>query len=809
MADDELAGIEAAALDHLDDEAGHVEDDLEAAADDAVTEAPDGDENTPITRLAAAVAFPTVAAAVMTGGVFIEFYARIWAAVAGLLGIGLALGVRKVRQPAVANILIVLGLFGIGLVMIAFSGPGNIANAGSLARDAIASGDLVRPPVGFTSGWFAVIGWMMGIIGFGAAWVATVVDKPAIGVLVPLPLAAFAGISVPENQQVPSGIGVLVLFALGLGMLSSARQYEDGARPPLSYEIRKLAKSAPLIGVITVAMIAIAQTGFLFPDPQIDPAEEAQLPQTRPLDEVEDRPLFEVSNPDGGPLVISGPWRMGSLDVYDGEDWRLPAFNDQRLDDLADDGVVDQELFERRGLLAEFQIQGLGGAALPTLPNSVAIVASGPKLQFDPVTSTFRVASGMAPAGLRYTVAAASLPKVDELRANEGAIPAEIESYLEIPDPPPAVLSLLEEAAATYDNAWDRFDFLRNYVLDEVTAAGPGAPKSIPPERVQEILGNTLEASPFEIVAMQAMLARWTGVPARIGYGFDGGETNGDILVVRPRHGASFVEVYFPEFKWLPVIGTPKQAKPTVGSDPSLQNQDQSILPSDDIAVQVYLPVLLPPPSQFADIVRQVVLITLGVLALFLTLYIGIPTLRKFRLRSKRREAARAAGARARIALAYAEWRDHCADYGFRWHNDTPLAFVERFVEDPEHTELAWLTTRALWGDLQGACTPELASHAEELSRALRRRITQAQPGSMRFVATVSKISIKDPFAPDTDLVGLVDPAKRPPAAASSAFDDPAGPTDPTDPTSPGPAPEFGADADFAIEEDSRVPVSF
>jgi hypothetical protein len=78
--------------------------------------------------------------------------------------------------------------------------------------------------------------------------------------------------------------------------------------------------------------------------------------------------------------------------------------------------------------------------------------------------------------------------------------------------------------------------------------------------------------------------------------------------------------------------------------------------------------------------------------------------------------------------------------------------YLSRFIEDPEHTELAWLTTRALWGDLRDDCDDRTAAAAEELSRALRRRLSSAQPASMRFVAAVSRVSLKDPFAPATDL---------------------------------------------------------
>ena len=75
--------------------------------------------------------------------------------------------------------------------------------------------------------------------------------------------------------------------------------------------------------------------------------------------------------------------------------------------------------------------------------------------------------------------------------------------------------------------------------------------------------------------------------------------------------------------------------------------------------------------------------------------------------------------------------------------------------------ELAWLTTRALWGDLQDDPNPLLASVAEELSRALRRRLAAAQPGTMRAVAVVSRLSLRDPYAPGTDLTARRAPRKE------------------------------------------------
>jgi hypothetical protein len=70
MTPSDLEALEHDVLEHLADEEGHVEADLEEAADLAVDE--DGPERSPL-RVAVAMAFPAVAAAVMAGGVFIGF----------------------------------------------------------------------------------------------------------------------------------------------------------------------------------------------------------------------------------------------------------------------------------------------------------------------------------------------------------------------------------------------------------------------------------------------------------------------------------------------------------------------------------------------------------------------------------------------------------------------------------------------------------------------------------------------------------------------------------------------------------------
>lgn len=715
-------------------------------------------EEEPSIRIAVAVALPVIASAVMTGGVFIGVSPRIYATVAGLAGVALGYLASRSRRPVLTNVLIFGGIFAIGLLLVVPTGLGNVTSIQSLVAKASKLGDLLRPPVVFLPGWHAILGWLMASVGFATAWVALAFRRPSLGLLLPLPIAAIAGISVPKTEQVASGLAVLALFAIGLGLLSGAQAVGAGdERPPLAYEVRRALKSLPLIGVITVVLYFLAQTNFLFPKPYIDPTQQPQRPRPQPLSAAEDRVLFEVES------TVTGPWRMGSLDVYDGTDWRLPPFAQNKLANVPKSGLVDDL---PPGVTAKFTVAGLGGAVLPGLPNTVGVVATGPKLAYDSRNGNIRVSQGQVEAGLVYSVAAAKLPTVDELKVITTDVPKDLLPFTKIPAAPPAAQGLIDEATSKFHNKWEQFDYLRTYVLDHVTAEGTGVPKSITPARVQEMLTGAKEASPYEIVASQAMFARWVGVPSRIGYGFDGGDQANGKLQVHPKNGASFPEVYFPGYKWLPVIGVPRMAKPTVNDDPSQQQFNPSVLPSNEISVQVYLPVVVPPGSLFYKQVQRTILIVVPILLLLLLVYVTYPAFRKASRRSKRRAAAREIGPRAQIALAYTEWRDLAADFGFGYPTDTPLMFLDRFVDDDEHTELAWLVTRALWGDLQHDLTADLAAVADELSRTLRRRLAHAQPATVRAIAVISRISMRKPFAPELDRLLRGKEAPHVPAAA-------------------------------------------
>lgn len=686
----------------------------------------------PTLRIALVAAAGVLAAAIMSGGVFIGSSGRITAAVAGILGIALAVWASRSGRPALMYLSLVVGLGVITLLMVVPTGFGNVLDISDEIRKAARLGNLLRPPVDFLPGWRAVLGFLMGAIGFGAAWVGLELRRPALALAVPLPVIAISAISVPESQQLATGLVALALFAVGLGILSGT-EIEGDQTTSLAYELRRAVRALPLIGVITLVMYLLAQTNFLFPDPLYDPAQEAQRPRAVPLSEVEDRVLFRVDS------SITGPWRAGTLDVYDGADWRLPPFASTNFVDVSRSGVVDEDLAP--GLRAEIEIAGLSGAVLPGLANLVGVVAEGPKLVYDRRTQNIRLKQGQVAEGLRYVLVASQLPSVQRLRETTQPIPEDVQKFLEIPEPPPVIQALLESAPS--DNAWNRLDFVRNHLLRTVVASGSGTPVSVAPDRVEKMLTVQPESTPFEIVATEAMLARWSGVPARIGYGFDGGDEVEGLLEVRPRHGATWLEVYFPGFKWIPVIGRPLQAKTALTQT---EQQQTDLEASQDIAVQVYFPTVVPPASQLLERVRSVVAIVLPIIGALVLLYYSWPAVRKTIRRNRRRTWALAHGPAARIAVAYAEWRDHATDYGYVHPSDTPLMFLNRVVPDEEHTELAWLVTRALWGDLRYDVSDRDASASEELSKSLRRRVSQTQTFVMRVIAGLSRLSIRHPY---------------------------------------------------------------
>jgi len=439
-------------------------------------------------RIALISSMGVLAAAVMAGGVFLGASPRVYAAVAGVLGVLLGVQVSRLRRPATMYLAIIFGLVAIALIITLPAGVSHVANVSRDMREAAKLGNVLRPPVDFLPGWRPILGLLMGTVGFASVWAGLEMRRPALGLLIPIPIVAIAAISVAEDQQIASGLVCLALFGVGLGILSGT-ETEGGQRVSIAYEIRRAVRAVPLIGLITLVMYLLAQTNFLFPQPLYNPAQEAQRPKAVPLTEVEDRVLFRVDS------TITGPWRTGTLDVFDGQYWRFAPFARTRFVDVPQTGVVDEDLSP--GVRANIEIARLSGAVLPGLANLVGVVAEGPKLVFDKRTQNIRLKQGQVKSGLKYTLIASRFPSVQQLRKVPNNIPDEVKPFLEIPEPPPVIAAYLQRAAQRASDPWDRLDYLRNLLLRTVVASGSGTPVAVPPERVEKMLTVKPQATPL------------------------------------------------------------------------------------------------------------------------------------------------------------------------------------------------------------------------------------------------------------------------------------------------------------------------
>ena len=722
--------------------------------------APEDQEDAPVAdvpvRILVAAALSTVAAGTVTGGIFGSWFARGLGLFAACFGVFWAwLTLRSRQKETTYQVLLVPVSLVIGIILVLPAGDGGANNLPQLIRDAISSGRLLRPPVPFDPGWRPILMVLFSLLGFGAAWVGTALGRPRAAIAVPLPVLALTAITQPDDGEFIAGLCAFVPLLASLAVLFGGDTVK-ASELTRDFELKRAVRA--VIGGIAavIALVVLSNASFLFPEPVYDPSDQPQKPRPIPLSAIQDRVLFEVRTDS----PITGPWKTGALDIYDGTAWKLPPYDKDRFVPIPADGVVDATLAPIADQVIEITLRGFGDATSLPATTSTAKVEKPADLAalWDPRVHVLRIPEGRAPENVSYRV---SMPKYPDAAALAQAPPpdGDFSTFLEIPKPPSTVARLLEEAPQ--QAGWARLAFLRERFRDIVVATGGGVPKDIAPARVAEIFEDPAhEASPYEIVAAEAMLARWAGVPSRIGFGFDGLNDEGGVMTVRPANAAQWLEVYFEGHGWVPLIEAPEQAKQALDNEDDAKF-DPDTVASDEVAVDLYIPMKVESIKLLYERLRARLVAALPFVALLLAAYLATPAVMKQWRRSKRRRWASALGPRAQIAVEYAELRDHAHDLNIGDPLDTPLEYLHRVVEDAEHQELAWLVSRALYGDLAQLVTDRDASAAEELSASLRRRMFRAQPFQARVLAVLSKASLRQPYTDEVPNVVLLDPLGR------------------------------------------------
>jgi hypothetical protein len=679
------------------------------------------------------------AAAWMSAGVFRGWFARLVAVLGALVGVGIITFSFRSKRPSTIQYLVLPAALVLGAVLVVPAAGGGTGNIVNLILEAVRAGGIAQPPIPFDPGWRFILVFLTAALGAAAMSTSATLNKPKLGVFMPLPLMFAAALIQPPETSVVSSVVALFLLVGALAVSYGADLRKEGASSGL-FEVRRYARGGAAAAVLVVVLVLISRAGFLFPDRERNQVIPPKKPEPQALQA--DRLLFTVSSD------RPGPWRLGVLDVYQDNAWLFPPFDLARLQDVPGPGKVPDHPAApsqpAETIKTTFTIADVEGHQIPAVASPVGIEERGFQVQFDPRTQTFRLPEGRASSGMTYTIESPTPPSGEDL-VNAPTPPEEMRPFLEAPIAPNEVVTLLSEAPGT--NLWDRLQFVRNAFYQKVVAAGAGTPTDVPPARVAEMLQG-MEASPYEITGAEALLARWAGVPSRIGYGFYRGdrreEGESSIWQIHPRHGSTWLEVYFEGHGWIPVVGIPPRARASLSEEQ--KNTDPSVRPSEELALVVYVPVKLRTVRLLYVAVRYWALVSLPLiagLALLISLY---PWPIKVVRRLRRRRWASRSGPRERIAVAYANFRDTTRDLNIGDPSATPLIFTQGVEEDPEHDELAWLVTRTLWGDLRRDLRTEDVESAEDMCLSVTRRVRRAQPATTRLIALGSRSSLREPF---------------------------------------------------------------
>ena len=721
-------------------------------AADAVRDA-SAEEEQPVSVLLTSLAAVLAAAAAgwMCAGIFRGSLPRVVGLLGPAIGAGMVWLSYRTKRPSLVQYLAAPVAMAVGALMIIPDTAGGSTSLPSLIIEAIRGGGISQPPVPFDPGWKFLLLVLTALISAGAAALGVGMNRPKIGLLLPVPLIFGAALVQPPAATM---ISTVVALVLGIGAMSVAFGVDLAKEGATSgqFEARRIGRGAGVMAALVAALVVLSQVGFLFPDTeseQVIPPKRPEQPTPEP-----DREIFTVRSP------VQVPWRVGTLDVYQDNAWMTPPFRTSRLADVTVGGALPfrgekgteedttvpaaPQLRDGETFTATFKVSDVRGNVVPGVLTAVGIPRSDVRIQYDPRTQMLRLPGGRPRAGVTYQVTAPLPPTADELKASPEP-GAHVAEFLEVPAPPRDVEELLAQAPET--NSFDRLQFVRNAYYQMVVAAGAGDPVDVPPSRVAEMLSGK-EASPYEITAGEVLLARWAGVPARLGFGYFGGEKldgEGDpTLSVRPKEGATWLEAYFEGHGWVPIVGVPPQAKSSINDED--KKDDPTIRPTDELALIVYVPIKLQTITLLFEVVRFWLYRVVPWLALGTLLFLFYPGLLKVARRIKRRRWAGGEGLKARIMVAYVEFRDAMNDYNFGDPIHTPLEFVGDLAPDPEHKELAWLVTRTMWGDLSRDVRPEDADAAEEMAQSVTRRVRRANGGLPRIVALGSRASLRNPY---------------------------------------------------------------
>ena len=262
-------------------------------------------------------------------------------------------------------------------------------------------------------------------------------------------------------------------------------------------------------------------------------------------------------------------WRAMALDRYDGQRWiklrppRDAAFTRTFEISRDEEGIFEPKAVPPDMFLVEqvIYVDSLDTSYLFGLPEMKRVVGDFDAVLWDRYDESWSIHS-VQQEDLSYTVHS-ELPQFtpQELRSASADYPEAYKTYYIDQLPPaldPRVRSLAADITEDAVNPYDKAAAVQSYLRSNYLYSLTGSSDMIESPLEHFLFNSRVGHCEFFATAM-ATLLRCVEVPARIASGFRGGEWNefGAFYAIRQDFAHVWVEVFFPDFGWVPFDPSP------------------------------------------------------------------------------------------------------------------------------------------------------------------------------------------------------------------------------------------------------------
>lgn len=293
------------------------------------------------------------------------------------------------------------------------------------------------------------------------------------------------------------------------------------------------------------------------------------------------RVALRVDFPDGRPPDVENlHWRTATFDYYDGRSWAR-RLSDQSYPLRSSNGTYDlgRYLGDRMPTEApktiprrlRLYVEPLQTDLLPTLwpTRTVEFGRSSVRaIPGDPRTGNLLIdrygdLSHTVPSrvGMAYTLETSRRPPRAQLRDVDSPIPTDHESlqpFLQLPGESERIGELARRITEPDQTPFAKAIAIEDHLEKEYTYT-TDLPRVDENRPVESFLFETKRGHCEYYATATVLMLRELDVPARMVNGFLGGKWNavGDYLAVRQGDAHSWVELYLPEYGWVPIDPTP------------------------------------------------------------------------------------------------------------------------------------------------------------------------------------------------------------------------------------------------------------